>query len=147
MTFAESWIAWNDGSRNMNERKRRLFDKQVERVLARLPDDILRLLDEVPLHVEDRPSRRLRQELGVRNPRGLMGCFSGVPLDPIYRWSGNGRPTMMMIYRSGIIEAATDETGRVSLPVLREEIRKTILHELGHYHGMDEDELEEIGYG
>lgn len=130
----------------MNQRDRDYFDKQVGRVLDSLPRRIRRLLEEVPLHVEDRPPRHLRKRLGVSNPRSLMGCFTGVPLDTVLKLS-HGQPTMIAIYRSGICDAARNELGRVDVRQLREQIRITILHEIGHYYGMDEDDLREIGYG
>lgn len=131
----------------MNQRDRDYFDKQVQWVLDRLPHQIHRLLEEVPLHVEDRPPKYLRKRLGVRNPCGLLGCFIGVPLDTIQRRSGNGLPTMITIYRSGICETARTEKGRINVKQLREQIRITILHEVGHYYGMDEEDLQEAGYG
>jgi predicted Zn-dependent protease with MMP-like domain len=51
------------------------------------------------------------------------------------------------IYREGILALVEDEQGRITTKAVREEIRKTILHELAHYHGIDEDELWELGYG
>ena len=130
----------------MEQRKRDYFDLQVERVLADLPRKVHRLLEVVPLHVEDRPPRWLRRQLGVRNPCGLLGCFTGVPLDARLRRSGIGLPTMIAIYRSGLFEVSRNEEGHVDPEVLREQIRITILHEIGHYYGMDEEQLRELGY-
>ena len=56
-------------------------------------------------------------------------------------------PDVVTVYREGILSAARDRRGRVSNERLRREIRITILHELAHYHGLDEDELRELGYG
>lgn len=131
----------------MNQRDRDYFDKQVQEVLDRLPRRINRLLEEVPLHVEDRPPAWLRKELGIRNPCGLLGCFTGVPLDTIQRRNGSGLPTMITIYRAGICATAKTEEGRISVKKLREQIRITILHEIGHYYGMDEQDLMDAGYG
>lgn len=130
----------------MSPRKRDYFDKQVQRVLDRLPRRIHKILETVPLHIEDRPSRRVREHFGIRGPRGLLGYYSGVPLDTMFRHS-SGIPNMITIYREGIFQISLNENGRIDPMQLREQIRKTILHELGHYHGMDEDELTEIGYG
>ena len=54
---------------------------------------------------------------------------------------------MVTVYRQGILRAARDHHGRIRTERLREEIRVTILHELAHYHGLDEDELRALGYG
>ncbi len=111
-----------------------------------MPEKVRRMLDEVPLHVEDAPPSWLRHELGIGHPLGLLGCFSGVPLDGILRRSGNGLPTMITLYRGGLIAASRDREGRLDKEILLEQIRTTILHELGHYHGMTESDLETLGY-
>jgi predicted Zn-dependent protease with MMP-like domain len=51
------------------------------------------------------------------------------------------------IYREGILLASEDDHGNLSEPELLRQIRITVLHELGHYHGLDEEELESLGYG
>ena len=50
------------------------------------------------------------------------------------------------LYREGILAMASDENGEVDEEELRRQIRLTILHEFGHHHGFNEDELEELGY-
>ena len=139
----------------MNKTNRDYFDEQVEWVLARLPQSVLRILKEVPLHVEDQPSKRLRKELGVTDPEELCGYFCGVPYGEgsayfganVYATPGLPMLTSVTIFRRGIVAASRDEWGRVSRSALRQQIRITILHELAHLHGMDEEEIEEIGYG
>jgi predicted Zn-dependent protease with MMP-like domain len=56
-------------------------------------------------------------------------------------------PNSVTIFRRGIVAASRDEQGKVNGNNLRREIRITILHELAHLHGMEEDEIAEIGYG
>jgi predicted Zn-dependent protease with MMP-like domain len=51
------------------------------------------------------------------------------------------------VYREGILAMAADVDGRVTAERLREQIRITILHELAHFHGLSEEELEQLGYG
>ena len=136
----------------MNPTKREYFDQHVEWVLTRLPQNILRLLQETPLHVEDQPSKRLMRLLKIEEADELCGCFCGEPkggnniLSHIY---GTDVPilTSITIFRRGITDAARDERGKVRRSELREQIRITILHELAHLHGMEDEEIEEIGYG
>ena len=59
------------------------------------------------------------------------------------RWTSD----VVTIYREGILESARDACGRVRTKRLQREIRITILHELAHHHGLDEDELHGLGYG
>jgi predicted Zn-dependent protease with MMP-like domain len=132
----------------MNQNKRDDFDRQVERVLARLPQHVLRLLNEVPLHVEDKPPKRLMQELRMEDGEELCGFFSGVPFGERNVFdSAVPLPSSITIFRRGIIAEARAEFGKVSVSELRRQIRITILHELAHLHGMDENEITEIGYG
>ena len=138
----------------MNQSKRDYFDRQVGWVLDRLPQKILRILVEVPLHVEDQPSIRLMEDLGIENSEELCGYYSGIPFNEVsvfgenvYLAAGVPFPNSVTIFRRGIVAAARNEQGKVSRNQLRKEIRVTILHELAHLHGMDEDEINEMGYG
>ena len=132
----------------MNKHNRNFFDKQVEWVLARLPQSVLRILLEVPLHVEDQPSKRLRQELNIDDPEELCGYFCGVPYGEGSVFSTAVHvPNSVTIFRRGIVAASRDDFGKVRRSNLRRQIRITILHELAHLHGMEEEEIAEMGYG
>jgi len=132
----------------MKQTNRDYFDEQVEWVLARLPQSVLRILREVPIHVEDQPSKRLMRDLKIEDAEELCGYFCGVPYGEGSVFAvGVQMPNSVTIFRRGIIAAACDEWGRVRRNNLRQQIRITILHELAHLHGMDEDEIAAIGYG
>ena len=138
----------------MKRSNREYFNQQVEWVLDRLPRKVLRLLLEVPLHVENQPSKRLMEELEIGDPEELCGYFTCVPFTEasilgahVYAPADVPVLTSITIFRRGIVAASRDEWGKVSRNQLREEIRITILHELAHLHGLDEDEITEIGYG
>ncbi|MFH1920098.1 MAG: metallopeptidase family protein [Planctomycetota bacterium] len=131
----------------MNPRTRRRFDALLEQVLAALPPVVHELIEKVPMHVEDYPSADVMARTGARRRDDLCGLFTGISImDKSVEHSG-ALPDVVTIYREGILRAATDGFGRVRTERLREEIRVTILHELAHYHGLDEDELRELGYG
>jgi len=137
----------------MNQRNRDYFDKQVAWVLARLPQNILHILKAVPLHVEDQPSKQLMRQLEIEDADELCGYFFGLPFAglpnlPPYFFSDEWQmPSNVTIFRRGIVAEARDEERKLSRTNLRREICITILHELAHLHGMDEDEIAEIGYG
>jgi predicted Zn-dependent protease with MMP-like domain len=125
---------------------RSVFDKQVQAVLTELPEVVLRLLDEVPLHIEDKPSRCLMKELHIETEDELCGIFQGIALSE--RNELNPRlPDSVTIFRKGILAQVAEEHGTISRKELRRQIRITILHEYAHLHGIDEDELEMLGYG
>jgi predicted Zn-dependent protease with MMP-like domain len=135
------------GKPGVNTKLRARFDRILENVLEHLPETVRRLLDEVPLHVEDYPSRTTMRETGAQSRDELCGLFSGVPLTQRGADAPQPLPDLVTIYREGILAEATDDEGHVSVKTLKEEIRKTILHELAHYHGLEEDELWKLGYG
>lgn len=130
----------------MNEQIRQWFDSHVDSVLASLPPSVTALLDEVPMHVDDRPSPELMRELGVRSPQSLCGLHSGVSLADRSVMEGARLPNVICIYREGLLAMCRTSRG-IDEAELDKQIRITILHELGHYHGLDEDELSQLGYG
>jgi predicted Zn-dependent protease with MMP-like domain len=130
----------------LDELSRRRFDKVFEEVLAEMPPRIHELIDEVPLHLEDYPSPQVMREMGVGYRDELCGLYTGIPITEKSIEHSGQLPDVVTLYREGILAAAIDRHGRVSKKRLRREIRVTILHELGHYHGLDEDELRRLGY-
>ena len=126
--------------------ERNRFDALLESVLAELPAAIRDLLEETPLIVEDAPDEALLLEVGL-DPQedDLCGLHSGVPLTERSVEGGDLGPQLIHLFRAGIIDHAGgwDEGDE---PV-RREIRITLLHEIGHHFGLDEEDLEELGYG
>ena len=105
------------------------FDDHVRAALDELPPRIAAALQNVAVVVED------------ENPEDpdLLGLYHGVPLPERGDMAGMP-PDTISIYRLPLEESFSD-------PVeLREEIRVTVLHELGHYFGLDEDRIAELGY-
>ena len=131
----------------MNTKLRNFFDAQVEQVLEELPQQVRDLLEEVPLIVEDFPSHETLEKMRIRRRGGLLGLYTGVPL--IHRSvDQSGVPSdVIQIYREGILSQSRNSLGKLDRKRLRRQIRVTILHELGHHHGMTERELRELGYG
>ena len=123
------------------------FDRHLEAVLETLPELIHTLLEKVPLHVEDHPSDAVLQMTGIRRRQNLCGLYTGIPLTQRSVEHSGTPPDVVTIYREGIMGAARGERGGVSEEALREQIRITVLHEIGHHHGLDEDDLAELGYG
>ena len=119
----------------------------LEEVLAELPPQVHDLIEKVPLHVEDYPSQEVMARTGVRRRGRLCGLYTGIPLGHRSIEHSGTLPDVVTIYREGILSASADARGHVSKERLRREIRITILHELGHHHGLSEAELRELGYG
>ena len=138
----------------LSRKQREVFDDLLDEVVAELPPQLHDLMEEVPLIVEDEPSPRMIQELGLEPDRTLLGLHWGVALPN--RLAGVGGtetpwPDRMMLFRQPIMAAVGYRPGAVfqgrALRELRRQIRITLLHEIGHHFGMDEDDLAQMGYG
>ena len=94
------------------------------------------------------------REFGLEDPADLCGLHSGIPLTERSVSDPGGEIETISLYRLGIVEAAggwrrwQDDEGRSwgGIDRVREEIRITLLHEIGHHFGLDEDDLERLGY-
>ena len=131
----------------MNPEQRRRFDEQFDQVLQEMPPLVHELIERVPLHLEDYPSEDVMDRTGVRYVDQLCGLYTGIPIGDKSVWHSATMPDVVTLYREGILSASADRRGRITTDRLREQIRITILHELGHHHGLDEDELQNLGYG
>jgi len=126
---------------------RHAFDQVLEDVLDALPNAVTRYFEEIPLVVEDHPSPEVMREMQLNSPDDLCGLHDGVPLTAGMRGDTFELPDQITIYRQGILSMACDAHGRIDPQELRRQIHITVLHELGHHFGLDEDQLEALGYG
>lgn len=119
---------------------RAAFEKILRQALDDLPDPFRGALANVAVVVEDWPPDWLLDELGIPPEDTLYGFYHGVPLpERSVSLTGN-LPDKISLYRGPLEEDFPDpgELGR--------EIRMTLLHEIGHYFGMEEEELDRLGY-
>ena len=136
----------------MSPGERRRFDALLEQVLAELPEPYRRLLEEAPLVVEDAPSKALLAQLGFEHPDDLCGLHEGLARTE-RSVEMPSLPDVITLFRRGIIAQAggwecTELDGQAcgGEACVREEIRITLLHEMGHHFGLDEDDLDRLGY-
>lgn len=124
---------------------RKHFDELLEKILGELPDYVSRMLEEIPVIVDDEPSNEILTRMGLKARLGesdLCGLHSGRPLNERSVLDGDAYPDTIRIFRGPIERTAGNEPGE-----LENQIRITLLHEIGHHFGLEEDELEELGYG
>ena len=115
------------------------FDRAVEQALAEIPDEFQPYMENVVIEVRRRPDRKLLQEHDV--PADLLGLYVGVPLeDKGPERAPTPLPDRIVVFRDNLCEMC------VSRDELIDEIRITVLHEIGHHFGLDEDRLAELGY-
>lgn len=120
---------------------KREFEKLVEEAIAELPERFAEFLEEVPIEIHTRPSRKLLRELGLEEDELLMGLYRGRALTERSVEDSGRLPDVIYVFQEDH-ELVCD-----SREQLVEEVRKTVLHEIGHHFGMDEDDLEALGYG
>lgn len=114
------------------------FDLAVEEALAAIPDDFHQYLDNVMIEVMPRPTLRIMTEYDV--PDDLLGLYVGTPLEDKALGDAPPLPDRVLIFRENLIDICE------SREELIDEIRITVLHEVGHHFGLDEDRLAELGY-
>jgi predicted Zn-dependent protease with MMP-like domain len=124
---------------------KRRFSRIVEEALAELPSDLADAVENVALMVADRPDRETLVAAGVPDGETLLGLFEGVPLPDQDVMFPSPYPPRVTLFRLEIQNAARRRGGGEA--ALREVIRETLVHELAHYFGFDEDEIAERGYG
>lgn len=120
---------------------RRIFDALLEESIDSLPPQFARWLEEVAIVVEDEPSAAILREMGMEEDDDLLGSFTGHAITRHSVDDTGNLPPQIMVFRQPLMDLCRN---REELGV---EIRKTLLHELGHYAGFDEDDLEQMGYG
>lgn len=116
----------------------REFDQAVRDALQSVPDEFARYLENVAIEVREAPDAAFCRLHDV--PNDLLGLFDGVPITESGHDTAPTGPNRIFIFRSNLLELCE------SRGELLEEIRITVLHEIGHHFGLDEQQLEDLGY-
>lgn len=130
----------------VTKQERRLFDELLQQVLEELPPRLRELLEEVPLIVDDEPSAQVLRDYDLRHGECLCGLYTGIPLTGRSVEHSGVMPDAIHLFREGILDQAADEQGDVHDDALLRQIRITVLHEMGHHFGLDEEDLRKLGY-
>lgn len=122
---------------------RQRFDTILDRIIADLPAQLHDLIEEIPIIVDDEPPSEVLQDLGIdRRTTDLCGLHWGIPLTDRSVEHSGVIPDQIHLYR-GPISRLCDR----SATELERQIRITLLHEIGHHFGLNEDDLDNLGYG
>lgn len=140
------------GAAIMRDADYRLVDRAVKKAIDELPEHLFELLAEVPIVLIDEPTPEMLLDLGIEAddpdaPDEICGLHTGIPITESSVEHSAGLPTVIHLFRRGLLGMALNEDGRVDPETLDRETRITILHELGHHFGLDEDDLDDLGYG
>ncbi len=115
------------------------FERAVARAVAAIPEAFRAKVVNLAFLVEEWADEEILAEVGFEDPRDLLGYYSGWPLTERTHEYGNCPPDVIIIYQ-GAVENHAAETGLSLGRVLRE----TVMHELAHYFGFSEEEMDEI---
>lgn len=116
------------------------FERLVDRALASIPSPFRESLDEVAVVIEDWPSDEQLLENDIDRDDVLYGLYEGVPRT---EWGADWAvaPNRITLFRVPLEEDFPDPDE------LAEEVRITVIHELAHHLGIDDDRLDELGVG
>jgi predicted Zn-dependent protease with MMP-like domain len=114
------------------EMSRERFEELVGEALDRIPPELTRLMDNVVIFVEDEPA-----------PGGpeLLGLYEGTPLTERGDWYAGVLPDRITVYRNPTLRMCASAEEVVA------EVAVTVVHEIGHHFGIDDERLHALGYG
>ena len=115
------------------------FEKLVAEALDELPRRFRRGLRNIAVVVESEPSQALLEEMGLWPHRTLLGLYQGVPLPRRGLSYGNVLPDRITLFQRSIEDECDDDEEEIVVA-----IGETLIHELGHYFGMSEEQIMEI---
>jgi predicted Zn-dependent protease with MMP-like domain len=114
------------------------FEQHVADALRRIPRRFRNAMANLAILVEDEPSPDLLAEMDIEPPDTLFGLYQGTPLTE-RTWSyGNALPDRILLFQ-GPHERESDTEDELVVS-----IGETLIHEIGHYFGLSEEEIEEI---
>ncbi len=111
------------------------FDRLVHRAVATLPPQFKRWMENVVIAVQEEASEDLLDELEADE---LLGVYLGVPLTERHPDDPYQLPDQILLFRGPLVRACD------TLEELEEEVRITVVHEVGHFFGLSEEEIVEV---
>jgi predicted Zn-dependent protease with MMP-like domain len=116
------------------------FGKLVEAAIQELPEEFAEFLEEVPIEVRDQPTESQLQQAGVRQGGLLLGLYVGRPRTRRHVEDSGALPDVIYIFQEPIQAVCGTEAQLIR------QVRVTVLHEIGHHFGLNEEDLTRLGY-
>ncbi|MBI4811330.1 MAG: metallopeptidase family protein [Ignavibacteriales bacterium] len=118
------------------------FEKIVEQAFEKLPEKFKQAVENVGIIVEDYPNDEIVQKMNLPSKRHLLGLYQGIPFTHRGSWYGMTPvvPDKISLYQMNIESISRTEED------IERKIIEVLIHEIGHYFGMSEDEIREAGY-
>ena len=114
------------------------FEQLVAEALASIPKRFRKAMQNIAIVVEDEPSAEVLREMEIGPGDTLLGLYQGTPLTERHWGYGNALPDRVLIFQGPHERESEDEDDLVVA------IAETLIHEIGHYFGLSEEEIEEI---
>ncbi len=120
------------------------FQELVAEALDSLPEEFLVHLENVEVVIEEWPTEDDLEDAGMEgaDPADLLGLYHGIPLTDRGSWYAGVLPDRIVIYQRPLERAAGEEP-----ELVREEVQRTVIHEIAHFYGISDERLEEMGWG
>ena len=119
---------------------RRRFEEIVVEAMDEIPETLWNVIDNLVVTVEEWPTRRQMESVGLGAGHILLGLYEGVPLTKRTSYYGLASPDKITIFRGPILQICPPDEDAV-----RTQIRKTVLHEIAHHFGISDARLVELG--
>ena len=118
---------------------REYFRALVEEAIDTIPLKFARKVRNLAIVIEDQASPQLLHEMELETPRDLLGLYQGTPLNERGWGYGNALPDRITLFQRSIEEDCNDDEDEIVVA-----IGETLIHELGHYFGMSEEQIMDI---
>jgi predicted Zn-dependent protease with MMP-like domain len=115
------------------------FRELVEEAIDTIPRKFARQVRNLAIVIEDAPSEELLDEMEIDEPSELLGLYQGTPLNERGWGYGNTLPDRITLFQHSIEDEAADDEDEIIVA-----IGETLIHELGHYFGMTEEQIMDI---
>ncbi len=117
---------------------RKEFEALVIAALERLPKFLKDRMENIDVVIEERASPELLEEMGLKSPFDLLGLYQGIPMDQRGFYYGNVLPDKITLFQLPIEATCSTEDE------IEERVIEVVIHEVGHYFGLDEERLKAL---
>jgi len=117
---------------------RREFEEVVVISLKGIPKSLKKKMKNIDVVIEDRPPQSLLLEMGLQSPFELLGLYQGIPIDQRGFYYGNVLPDKITLFQLPI------ESICKTKEEVEAKIKEVVIHEVGHYFGLDDERLSEL---
>jgi len=114
------------------------FEGLVAEAINSLPENFKEKMENIAIAIEDLPSQELLIEMKIKSPYGLLGLYRGVPYPRRGIWYRNVLPDKIIIFKKSIEVRCRNRED------IKESVRRVVIHEIGHYFGLNEADLRKI---